>query len=118
MITEMQKKMGGWIVEAVAPALIMMMTGSLAFFLVEVFYYGAHVGRVKWVLGLFVFASVLISRISIEEGYEKATFYGLFLGLATLVVLSLLTEVQLLLSVIFIGTIWWFNNNSRLRVCI
>ncbi|MEE2642176.1 MAG: hypothetical protein VX768_16220 [Planctomycetota bacterium] len=110
MITEMQKKMGGWIVEAVAPALIMMMTGSLAFFLVEVFYYGAHVGRVKWVLGLFVFASVLISRISIEEGYEKATFYGLFLGLATLVVLSLLTEVQLLLSVIFIGTIWWFNN--------
>lgn len=110
MITEMQRKMGGWIVELVAPALIMLMTGSLAFFLVEVFYYGASHGRVKWVLTLFVFASVLTSRISIMEGFARATFFGLVLGAATLLVLNVLTEVSFALSVVFIGVIWWFNS--------
>lgn len=110
METNLQRKMGGWTVELIAPGLIMLMTGSLAFFLVELFYYGATESRVKWVLGLFVFASVLVSRISISDGYEKAILYGTLLGGASLFVLSVLTEVPLILSIFFIGIIWWFNS--------
>ncbi|MEC9093771.1 MAG: hypothetical protein VX438_13750, partial [Planctomycetota bacterium] len=110
MITEMQQKMGGWIVELVAPALIMMMTGSLTFFLVEIFYYGDFPMRVKWVLALFVFASVLVSRISIMEGYERSVAYGLVLGGATVFVLTRLSEVSLFLSFLLIAVIWWFNS--------
>ena len=110
MVTELQKKMGGWIVEMVAPALIMVMTGSLTFFLMQVAYHGDYPGRVSWVLGLFVFASVLISRISIMEGFDKATFYGLILGAATLFVLTTLSNLPLILGIGFIGIIWWFNS--------
>ena len=110
MVTELQKKMGGWIVEMVAPALIMVMTGSLTFFMMQVAYYGDYPGRVGWVLGLFIFASVLISRISIIEGFDKATFYGMILGGATIFVLTTLSNLSLLLAILFIGTIWWFNS--------
>ena len=110
MNTELQKNMNGWIVEVIAPALIMLMTGSLAFFLVEVFYYGPSYGRVKWVLSLFVFASVLISRISIMEGKERAALFGVLLAGSILFVLIQLTNVSLHLGLLFIIVIWWFNN--------
>lgn len=110
MVTELQKKMGGWIVELVAPALIMVMTGSLAFFLMEVSYFGSYQGRVGWVLGLFIFASVLTSRISIMEGFDKATFYGMLLGGATIFVLTTLSNMSLFMAMALIGVIWWFNS--------
>ena len=110
MITEMQKKMGGTIVEIVAPALIMIMTGSLAFFLVELFYYGSYTGRVKWVLGLFVFATVLVSRLSIMESVGKAVAYGFALSASTILVLSLLGSVNPLLGLLLTSVVIYVNN--------
>src|ERR1700752_3016296 len=55
---------------AISPALIMALVGSLVFFLIEVLYVGDWVGRLNYAFGLFVFATVLIGRISIEMGAE------------------------------------------------
>ncbi len=72
------------LVEIVGPLLIMLMIGSLVFFLIEIFYRGPHSLRLGWVLGLFTAASVLVSRISIEEGLERAALFGFALSAATL----------------------------------
>ena len=106
----MQKKMGGAIVEIVAPALIMIMTGSLAFFLIELFYYGSYTGRVKWVIGLFVFATVLVSRLSIMESAGKAIGYGFILACATVLVLALIGNVNPLLGVLLVAVVIYVNN--------
>jgi hypothetical protein len=57
---------------AISPALIMVLVGSLAFFLLE--FLPRLEGRLNWIMGCFVFAAVLIARISMEEGAERASF--------------------------------------------
>jgi len=52
---------------AISPALIILMIGSLVAFLMTALYRGEFPVRLMWVLGLFTFASVLISRIAIEQ---------------------------------------------------
>ena len=70
----------------------MLMVSSLVFFLIEVVYRGPHVARLYWVMGLFTFASVLVARISIEEGKERAYLFGLALAIATLMASLRLVE--------------------------
>jgi hypothetical protein len=43
---------------AVCPALIMVLVGSLVFFLLQIGYSGQWTGRLQWVLFWFVFAMV------------------------------------------------------------
>src|SRR5262245_51848366 len=62
-----------YLVIAVSPALIMAMVGSLVYFLIAVFYEGDYPARLNYAFGLFVFAAVLVARISIEEGREYAS---------------------------------------------
>ncbi len=64
---------------ALGPALIMLQIGSLVFFFSEIIFQGRHQMPIHWIFGLFVFAVVLISRISIEEGFERAVFFGIAL---------------------------------------
>jgi hypothetical protein len=68
---------------ALSPLLIMLMVGSFVFFLVDLFYGGEFVNRVRWTMFWFVFAMVLVSRISIEESFDKASIYGGLLAAAT-----------------------------------
>jgi hypothetical protein len=91
-MSQPQKTLTDYIVIAISPALIMILIGSLVFFLVEAFYQGEYQGRVRWAFGCFVFASVLIGRISIDEGREHATLFAIPLALAMLVVLSRFVE--------------------------
>ena len=72
---------------ALSPALIMALVGSLVYFLIEVLYVGDYQARLMYVFALFVFAAVLVSRISIENGSEYAALFALPLGLATFFVL-------------------------------
>jgi hypothetical protein len=72
----------------------MILIGSLIFFLIEAFYQGQYDGRLRWAFGWFVFASVLIGRISIDEGREYASIYAIPLALAMLAVLSRFVEVR------------------------
>src|SRR5262245_31227870 len=67
---------------AISPALIMLLVGSLIFFIIEVLYGGDYAGRLRWTFGFYVFGSVLVARISIEFGDGRAALYGLVLGIA------------------------------------
>src|ERR671919_172867 len=77
---------------AVSPALIMALIGSLVFFLIEVLYVGQYQLRLNYVFALFVFATVLIGRISIEMGSERAALFSLPLGLVTFLALVRFVE--------------------------
>ena len=81
-----------YMIIAISPALIMALVGSLVFFLIELLYQGQYQARLQYVFALFVFASVLIGRISIEEGRERAMGFSVILGLAVLLVMGKFIE--------------------------
>jgi len=91
---------------AIGPVLIMGLVGSLAFFLMEVSYAGDYSGSVRWVLFWFVLASVLVSRISIEQGSAYAALYGIGLGGATGIMIGRFVDHVLGVWII-LGLIWW-----------
>ncbi len=76
-----------YIVTALSPVLVMLMVGSLVFFLVEVLYEGQYSGRLLYTLFFFVVGAVLIARIAIESDASRASLYGLLLGGATYIAL-------------------------------
>jgi hypothetical protein len=94
---------------AACPALIMVLVGSLVFFLLQIGYAGESLGRLQWTLFWFVFAMVLVSRIAIERSPGAAFLYGLALAAATSLLLTqyigFLWGVWLLLALI-----WWACN--------
>ena len=63
------------LIVAISPALVMLMVGSLCYFAINCFYVGSFNGRLYIATALFVFAAVLVSRISIEEGREYASMF-------------------------------------------
>ena len=81
-----------YVVTALSPVLIMLMVGSLVFFLVEVMYAGKYSGRLIYTLFFFVAGAVLVARIAIETDAGRASAYGLILGIVTY--LALLTYVE------------------------
>lgn len=76
------------------PLLIIAMVASLIFFLIEIFYRGPHVLRLNLIMTLFTMATVLISRISIEAGKERAAMYAAGLALATLATTSVVVDFE------------------------
>src|SRR5262245_6364140 len=54
----------------------MLLIGSLVYFLLELFYQGQYPERLQFCLTMFVFAAVLVCRISMEEGWEYAAPFG------------------------------------------
>jgi hypothetical protein len=104
-----------YVVIALSPALIMTLVGSLVFFLLRVFYQGQFNERIHWVMACFVFAAVLIGRISIEEGWERAMPFGAALGLAVWVAMNSFLTVQgswvdqigWLVNALLIALVWW-----------
>ncbi|VTT97653.1 Uncharacterized protein OS=Pirellula staleyi (strain ATCC 27377 / DSM 6068 / ICPB 4128) GN=Psta_3326 PE=4 SV=1: DUF4129 [Gemmataceae bacterium] len=81
-----------YVVTALSPVLVMLMVGSIVFFLVEVLYEGRYSGRLLYTLFFFVVGAVLVARISIESDAGRASVYGLALGGAVYV--ALLTYVE------------------------
>ncbi len=96
---------------AVSPALVMALVGSLVFFLIEVMYVGEYQARLMYVFALFVFAAVLVARISIESGSEYASLFALPLGLATFFVLLKFVEhpspFSWLINIALMCVVWW-----------
>jgi hypothetical protein len=90
----------------ISPVLIMLLVGSLCFFLIEVFFHGATVGSVRWVMFWFVLAVVLVSRIGIEQGIGHAMVYGLGLAAATWLYLVRI-HPAFILGAILLGIVWW-----------
>jgi hypothetical protein len=115
MARRFQKTLVDYLVIAISPALIMTLVCSLVFFLQEVFYQGNFQGRLQYIFALFVIGTVLIGRISIEEGRERAALFAVPLGIVTLLAINKFVEFQggSLASLNFfinfglIGLVWW-----------
>jgi uncharacterized protein DUF4129 len=112
-----QPTLADYVAIALSPVLIMALVGSLVFFLLEVLYVGKYEGRLQWILFFFVFAAVLIARISMTAGIsERAPLYGLIL--AVLVWIGLwrfvefppatpLAEYSWAINLGLLALIWW-----------
>jgi len=102
----LQKTMADYVAIALTPLLIMILVGSLVFFLLEISYSGQFETRLKWILFWFVLGSVLVSRISIEQGSEHAAVFGAVLALATGVVILRLVDFAIP-ALCLLGVVWW-----------
>ena len=101
-----QPTLADYMAIAISPALIIVLVSSLAFFLLTVFYAGEFEQRMYWTASCFVFAAVLISRISIMEGAERATLFGLALGVAAGLAMMRFTNHPWWAWLV-LGVIWW-----------
>ncbi len=72
MARRLPPTMTDYVVIAINPALIMLLITSLVYFLLELFYQGNYPERLHFCLWWFIFGIVLISRISMEEGWDRA----------------------------------------------
>jgi hypothetical protein len=103
-----------YLVVAICPSLIMVLVGSLLYFLVEVFYQGEFELRTLWVLAMFVLGIVCLARLSMEEGYAYASMYAVPLGVLVGIALSRfvrfggpLASSSLLVNWALMGWVWW-----------
>lgn len=96
-----------YLIVAFSPALVMFMVASLVFFAINCFYVGSFDGRLYFATGLFVFAAVLISRISINEGREYASMFAIPLSITTVLSIMRYTDVNLLFILPLVAFIWW-----------
>jgi hypothetical protein len=104
-----------YLVIALSPALIMGLVGSLVFFLLEIAYAGQYEGRLQWILFWFVFAIVLVARISMAtEIAARAPLYGIVLAVAVWLGMGQFVEyspellgLSWLINGGLIGLVWW-----------
>ncbi len=104
-----------YVVTALSPALVMLMVGSLVFFLVEVLYAGQYSDRLLYTMFFFVFGTVLVARIAIQYDAARAAVYGL--GLAIVTYIAILAYVEYppgwlrawgwLINLLLLGVIGW-----------
>ncbi len=104
------------LVTAASPVLVMLMVGSLVFFLVEVLYAGLYPDRLLYTLFFFVVGAVLVARIAIQLDAARATLYGLGLGGVTFLALMAYVEypavtpfqsMRWLVNLGLMLLIWW-----------
>ncbi len=103
-----------FMVIAISPALIMGMVGSLLFFLLTVFYQGQHGARLDFIFAMFTLAIVLIARISMEQGTEYASMFGIPLAIVTGLAMMRFVEFRgplapysLMINLGLISLVWW-----------
>ena len=101
---------------AISPALIMMMVGSLIFFLITVLPTGDYKERLLYTTFFFVFGAVLVARIAIQFDATRAGVYGLGLGVVTFIAMTAyvdypsstgLKSFGWLVNIGFMALIWW-----------
>jgi len=110
MRSRLDKTLADYAAIAISPALIMGLVGSLVFFLLEVFYRGGYPERLHFIMAMFVMAAVLIGRISIEEGTERAAVFALPLGVLTAAAVYRFVSNDLgplTVSISLLVLIWW-----------
>jgi hypothetical protein len=104
------------VVTAISPVLVMLMVGSLVFFLVEVLYEGQYTDRLLYTMFFFVAGSVLVARIAIQVDRGRAAVYGVVLAAAAFAALAAYVEypagsplgaARWLANLGLIALIWW-----------
>ena len=96
-----------YLVVAISPALIMLLVGSLVFFLIDVFYRGDYPLRLTFVMAMFVLGIVCIARIAMEEGSGYASLFGLPLAVLVAIALMRFVPGSTILSLGLMALIWW-----------
>jgi hypothetical protein len=99
----------------VAPVLVMLMVGSLVFFLIEVLQAGRFEGRLHYTFFFFVIGAVLIARIAIQRGSKLAALYAVLLGGACFVAMMAFVEyttplfkaVGPVINIGLMALVWW-----------
>ena len=99
----------------ISPALVMLMVGSLTFFLITVLYQGAYPDRLLYTFFFFVFGAVLIARISIRFGRARAMLYAAGLGGACFLAMmafvtypnGLMKALGPVLNLGLMALVWW-----------
>ena len=109
MARRLEKSMVDYVTIWMSPVLIMLLVGSLTYFLLESMYEGQYAASLKWVMFFFVVAIVLVSRIGIEQGVAYAAGYGLALAAATSLVVMKFSGGSLS-AIAVLGVIWWCAN--------
>ena len=104
-----RKTLADHLVISISPILIMLLVGSLSFFLIQVFFRGEAISSVRWVMFWFVLAVVLVSRIGIEQGQTHAAIYGGALAMATWFYL-MRVHPAFILGMLLLGVVWWCAN--------
>ena len=102
-----EKTFADYVAIAISPILIMALAGSLAFFLLELAYSGQYSERMRWILFWFVFASVLVGRIAIEQGSEHAALFGVVLAAVTGLAAFRLAPDGAIAGLFVLAVIWW-----------
>jgi hypothetical protein len=109
MARRLDKTLADYVTIAISPVLIMAMVGSLMFYLLAVAYGGEYSERLTWILSCFVVAIVLIARISIEEGKERAGLFAVALGFAVgLAIMRFVNSAPIVWVVM--GVVWWASH--------
>ena len=104
---KLDKTLADYMAIAITPALIMLLTGSLVWFLAELGYEGRHESRVRWILFWFVIAAVLVARIAIENGRAYASGYLMVLAGATSLTIFKFADDGPLVPIICLGIVAW-----------
>ena len=84
----------------------MLMVGSLMYFLASVCYAGRYDTRVYWILACYTVAIVLITRISMEDGQDRAAVFGLALAMAVALAVMRFSNAWFPLWIL-LGVVWW-----------
>lgn len=110
-----------YVTMALSPVLIMGMVASLCFFLVEIIYGGQRFeSRLQWTLFWFSVGIVLIARISMHPAVgDRASLYGLLLGLAVWFAMGRFFSVELVLgpnTPAFLRGLDWLINGMLIAV--
>jgi len=104
---KLDKTLADYLAIAVTPALIMVLIGSLVWFLAEIGYTGSRESRVRWILFWFVVGAVLVARIAMEQGRAQASIFLLGLAGATSLAIFKFASDGPLVPIICLGIVAW-----------
>jgi hypothetical protein len=96
-----------YLVVAIAPALIMLLVGSLVFFLIELLHQGEFRLRLMFVMAMFVLGAVCIARISMVEGQAYASMYAAPLGVLVGIAVARFVPINPAISWGLMALVWW-----------
>ena len=105
--SKLDKTLADYMAIAITPALIMLLTGSLVWFLAELGYDGGRPTRIRWILFWFVIGAVLVARIAIENGRAHAAMFLAGLAGATSLTIFKFAPEAPLVPIICLGVVAW-----------
>ncbi|NQV24046.1 MAG: hypothetical protein HQ518_06720 [Rhodopirellula sp.] len=105
--SKLDKTLADYMAIAITPALIMLLTGSLVWFLAELGYDGGRPTRIRWILFWFVIGAVLVARIAIENGRAHAAMFLAGLAGATALTIFKFAPEAPLVPIVCLGVVAW-----------